>query len=169
MSVPNAIRDDPDSYFLEEDVDVAAWVGPQIIKGPKDKSQSTTYVKLPTGADFLTLLLKHCSLSKEQRYHQIIPYMERDEEKQPMSTAGIERAAYMQLHQSAPAPNKGKKPLTGNKAYNKQREPVLPYSGEPPSGEPDVEMSAPTVVGASGTLSDESTMNIDHELNDLYE
>ncbi|KIJ49881.1 hypothetical protein M422DRAFT_246252 [Sphaerobolus stellatus SS14] len=89
----------------------------------------------------------------------------------------------MQLQQSAPALNKGKKLLTGNsqskssahtsqpakirqssqqqldadlEAYNKQCEPVLPYSDEPPISEPGVEMIAPTIVGTSGTLPDES-------------
>ncbi|KIJ48014.1 hypothetical protein M422DRAFT_248165 [Sphaerobolus stellatus SS14] len=213
MSVPNTIRDDPDSYFLKEDVDVVAWliadiphpafmhqmkvifgsrlnfetiltrwitdsstpirIGPHITKGPIDKTQTT--------------------ITDLQSYYALYG---KDEEKRPMSAAGVERAAYMLLHQSAPAPNKGKKPLTGTsqskpsahtlqpaklrqsshqrldadlEAYHKQCEPVLPYSDEPPSGEPDVEMHAPTAVGAHSTLPDESTMNIDHELDDLYE
>ncbi|KIJ42776.1 hypothetical protein M422DRAFT_253862 [Sphaerobolus stellatus SS14] len=217
MSVPNAVRDDPDGYSLKEDAFIGfhsnlltphpqqAWwitdastpirVGSHILKGHKDSSQVTAPVKLPTGADFLTLLLKHCSLSKEQTYNHIILYMKRDEEKLPMSTAAVERAAYMQLHQSVPALNKGKKLLTGNsqskssahapqpvkirqsrqqqldadlEAYNKQCEPVLPYSEEPPIGEPDEEKIAPTIVGASGTLISESTMNVDPEIEDLY-
>ncbi|KIJ42603.1 hypothetical protein M422DRAFT_254042 [Sphaerobolus stellatus SS14] len=253
MSVPNAIRDDPNGYFLEKDIDVAAWLnkiitdnsrlvfmhcmktvfgshltfetifsefdsnslwpefqqtcwitdastpvrlGSQIIKGTKDKAQTSEPVRLPQGAEFLALLLKHGSLSRELIYEQIIPYMERDEEKRPMSAAAMERAAYMLLHQSAPAPNKGKKPLTDYnqskpvahasqpaklrqsshqqldadlEAYNNEREPILPYSEEPPSGEPDVEMHGPTSVGAHGTLPDESTMHVDPELEDLYE
>ncbi|KIJ54594.1 hypothetical protein M422DRAFT_240663 [Sphaerobolus stellatus SS14] len=230
MSVPNAIRDDPNSYFLEEDIDVVAchltfetifsgfnsnllrpefqqscWitdastpvrVGSQIIKGTKEKAQSTETVRLPQGAEFLALLLKHCSLSREQIYDHIIPYMERDEEKQPMSATAMERAAYISLHQSTPAPNKGKKSLTGPsqskpsphaaqpakleqsshqqldadlEAYNNAHEPILPYSEEPPSGEPDVEMHGPATGVVHGTLPDESTMNVDPELDDLYE
>ncbi|KIJ41828.1 hypothetical protein M422DRAFT_255152 [Sphaerobolus stellatus SS14] len=175
MSVPNAIRDDPDGYFLEEDSSLAAvsilrrYLVSQIIKGTKDNTQTTTSVRLSHGAEFLTLLLKHCSLSRAQIYNHIILYMERDEEKRPMSAAGMEQATYMLLHQSAPAPNKGKKLLTGHKAYNNQREPILPYSEEPPSGEPDVEMHGPTAVGVRGTLPEESTMNIDPEMEDLYE
>ncbi|KIJ43687.1 hypothetical protein M422DRAFT_252929 [Sphaerobolus stellatus SS14] len=210
MSIPNAIRDHDNHYFLKEnafmhqmkavfgshlnfesifsgfssnsltphqqmrwitDVSTPIRVGSQIIKGCKDNSQ----VPAPI-------------------YNQIIPYMERDGEKRPRSTAGVERAAYMQLHQSVPAPTKGKKPLTGSSQskssahtsqaakigqsslqwldanlddYNQQCEPPLPYNDEPPTGEPDVEMSAPTHVGASGTLPDESAMNLDHELDDL--
>ncbi|KIJ27460.1 hypothetical protein M422DRAFT_271372 [Sphaerobolus stellatus SS14] len=226
MSVPNTIRNDPNSYFLKEDVDIAAWlnkiiadnscsafmhrmksvfgsrfnfetifsefdsnllrpdfqqmqwitdssmpvrVGSQITKGTKDKAQTTEPVHLPQGAEFLTLLLKHCALSRAQIYDHIIPYMEWDEEKRPMSATGMERAAYMLLHQSAPAPNKGKKLLTGTKAYNNQHEPILPYSEAPPSGEPDVEMHGPPAVGVRGTLPDESTMNVDPEIEDLYE
>ncbi|KIJ31485.1 hypothetical protein M422DRAFT_266863 [Sphaerobolus stellatus SS14] len=242
-SVPNAIRDNPDGYFLKEDIDVAAWlnkiiadnsrpafmnrmktvfgshltfetifsefdsnllrpecqqmcwitdssmpvrIGFQITKGTKDKAQTTEPVCLPQGAEFLALLLKHCSLSREQIYTHIIPYMERDEEKRPMSAAAMD----------APAPNKGKKPLTGSsqskptahalqpaklrqsshqrldanlEAYNNEREPILPYSGEPPSHEPDVEMHGPTAIGACGTLTEESTINVDPEIEDLYE
>ncbi|KIJ52126.1 hypothetical protein M422DRAFT_243721 [Sphaerobolus stellatus SS14] len=253
MSVPNAIRDDSEGYFLEEDIDVAAWiskistdiprstfmhqmkvvfgsplnvemvfsgfemnslipnhhsmrwitdsstpirVGSQINKGHKNESQVPAPVKLLTGAEFLTLVLKHCSFSKEQIYTQIIPYMERDDEKWSYSTAGMEHAAYMQLHHHPPTPNKGKRPMTGSlqsqltahalqpaktgessqqrldvdlDVYHQAREPVLPYDEEPPHGVPDVEMSTPVVTGASSTLHDESTMNIDHELHDLYD
>ncbi|KIJ55687.1 hypothetical protein M422DRAFT_240307 [Sphaerobolus stellatus SS14] len=253
MSIPNAIRDDSDGYFLEEDVDAAAWiskvsldishptfmhqmkvvfgsrlnfetafsgfpsnllqpnhqasmwitncstplqVGSQIIKGHQDKSQVPASVKLPTGPDFLALVLKHCSLSKEQIYNRIIPYMERHEEKQPCSTTGTEHAAYMQLNQCSPAPNKGKQPVTGSlqsclsvhaptlaktgessqqrldadlDSYNQAHEPALPYNEGPPSGTPDMEMHVPVVTGTSGTLPNESTTNVDQELDDLYE
>ncbi|KIJ55037.1 hypothetical protein M422DRAFT_241123 [Sphaerobolus stellatus SS14] len=253
MSVPNAIRDDAKGYFLEEDIDVAAWLnkiiannsrpafmsrmkavfgsslafetifsgfdsnslkpafqqlcwitdtstpirlGSQITKGTKGKSQTAEAVKIPQGSEFLALILKHCSLSREQVYEQIIPYMERDEEKRPMSAASRERAAYMSLHQTPPAPNKGKKPLTGSsqsnpsphaaqpvktgqssqqrldaelEVYNNECEPILPYSEEPPSGEPDVEMHGSAPESACGTLPDESTINVDLDLEDLYE
>ncbi|KIJ53271.1 hypothetical protein M422DRAFT_242406 [Sphaerobolus stellatus SS14] len=253
MSIPNTIRVDPDGYFLEEDIDVAAWlskitpdiphqafmyqmkavfgshlnfetafsgfdsnslipnhqqtqwitdcsipirVGSHIKKGHNGNPLAPVPVKLPNGSDFLMLILKHCSLSKEQICEHIIPYMERDDEKRPFSAAGLERAAYMQLHQGVPAPNKGKEPLTGPiqsrptahtrqpaktgessqqrldadlDAYNQSHDPVLPYEEEPPRGAPDVEMSAPVSTGASCTLPDESAMNLDHELDDLYE
>ncbi|KIJ37759.1 hypothetical protein M422DRAFT_259592 [Sphaerobolus stellatus SS14] len=91
--------------------------------------------------------------------------------------AGMECAACMQLHHHTPAPNKGKRPLTGSlqsriMAHAQQPakaacEPMLPYEEEPPRSAPDVEMSAPVITGASSTLHDESTMNIDHELDDL--
>ncbi|KIJ49031.1 hypothetical protein M422DRAFT_246813 [Sphaerobolus stellatus SS14] len=150
-------------------------VGSQITKGCKDKSQVAVPVNLPTGSDFLTLILKHCSLSKEQIYTQIIPYMERDGEKQLYSTAGLEHAAYMQICQCAPAPNKGKKPLTGSiqskylahalqlakagessrqrldvelDAYNQLHEPALPYDEELPHGVSDIEMSTPKAITA---------------------
>ncbi|KIJ47321.1 hypothetical protein M422DRAFT_249170 [Sphaerobolus stellatus SS14] len=253
MSVPNAIRDDSDGYFLEEDVDIVAWiskvssdishptfmhqmkvvfgsrlnfetafsgfplnllcpnhqasrwitdcstplrVGSQIIKGHQDKSQMPASMKLPTGPDFLALVLKHCSLTKEQIYNKIIPYMERHEEKRPCSAAGTECAAYMQLNQCPPAPNKGKRPVTGSlqsrlsvhaptpaktgessqqwldadlDSYNQVHELALPYNEGPPSGTPDVEMHVPVVTGTSSTLPNESTMNVDQELDDLYE
>ncbi|KIJ52215.1 hypothetical protein M422DRAFT_243819 [Sphaerobolus stellatus SS14] len=166
-----------------------------IPKGLKGKSQDVESVKIPTGSDFLKLILDHCSLSKEQIYNKIIPYMIRDEEKHPLSAAALECAAYMMLRQHPPAPNKGKKPVTGRsqstssvhapqsakvrqssqqrldanlEAYNQHRELVLPYSDEPPSGEPESEPSAPPTLGGSSTLPDESTMDIDPEIGDLY-
>ncbi|KIJ34020.1 hypothetical protein M422DRAFT_263979 [Sphaerobolus stellatus SS14] len=252
MSIPNAIRDDCDSYFLEEDIDIVAWIskissditrpafmyqmkvvfgsrinfdmafsgfdpnllradheatmwltdsatplriGSQIIKGRTSKSQTPAYEKLPKGPDFLALILKHCSLTKEQIYTCIIPYMERHEGKWPCSAAGSERAAYMHINQCPPAPNKGKRPMIGSlqsrlsvhaptpaqtgessqqcldadlESYNQVHEPVLPYDEAPPSGTPDVEMDIPVVAGTSGTLNNDGTMNVDPELEDLY-
>ncbi|KIJ46704.1 hypothetical protein M422DRAFT_249869 [Sphaerobolus stellatus SS14] len=233
MSVPNAIRDDNDGYFLEEDIDVAAWIskisadisrstfmyqmkvvfadheatmwitdsstplriGSHIAKGRTSKSQTTSSEKLPKGPDFLALILNHCSLTKEQIYTRIIPYMIQHEEKRPCSAAGSERAAYMHFNQCPPAQHKGKRPVTGSlqscisvhaptlaktgessqqrldtdlDSYNQVRELVLPYEEVPPSGNPDVEMDVSTVADNSDTLPNESTMYVDPELEDLY-
>ncbi|KIJ38537.1 hypothetical protein M422DRAFT_258913 [Sphaerobolus stellatus SS14] len=230
MSVPNAIRDDADSYFLKEDIDVAAWLNKiiaetpvrgfnsnslrpgyqqtqwitdsstpirlcsQIVKGTKDKAQTTEPVRLPQGSEFLALILKHCSLSREQIDEHIIPYMERDEEKCPMSAAASERATYLLLTLRPPASHKGKRPMTGASkprstvhaptpaktgessqqrldvdldSYNQVREPVLPYEEAPPSSEPETGDNVPLPVGTSSTLHNESTMDIDQEF-DIY-
>ncbi|KIJ29487.1 hypothetical protein M422DRAFT_269146 [Sphaerobolus stellatus SS14] len=53
-------------------------------------------------------------------------------------------------------------------SYNQVREPVLPYDEAPPSDTPDMEMDVPAVAGTSSTLHNESTMNVDPELDDLY-
>ncbi|KIJ28412.1 hypothetical protein M422DRAFT_270271 [Sphaerobolus stellatus SS14] len=97
--------------------------------------------------------------------------MERHEEKRPCSTTGTERAAYMQLNQRSPAPHKGSQQQldTDLDSYHQMHELILPYEEGPPSGVPDVEMHVPAVAGTSGTLPNESTMNVDHELDDLYE
>ncbi|KIJ23324.1 hypothetical protein M422DRAFT_276122 [Sphaerobolus stellatus SS14] len=222
MSVPNALREDSEGYFLEQDVDLAAWltkvigdlprqavmlrmkdvfgsrtnfdtlhrscwltdaslplrIGSQITKGIKGKTQIES-VKIPEGPEFLKLVLEHCSLSREQIYHQIIPYMIRDDEKWPFSSAAIERAAYMALREQEKAPYKGKKPATANRqskpsvhaptpaktgessrqqldvdleSYGQAREQVLPYDEAPPSGEPDAGEIAPPAEGANSTL-----------------
>ncbi|KIJ38262.1 hypothetical protein M422DRAFT_259171 [Sphaerobolus stellatus SS14] len=94
-----------------------------------------------------------------------------------------------------PAPNKGKKLVAGSlqsqlllhvptpaktgesskqrldtdlESYNQVREPVLPYDEAPPSGEVETGDNAPPHAGASSTLPDESTMDIDPELYDIY-
>ncbi|KIJ42718.1 hypothetical protein M422DRAFT_254167 [Sphaerobolus stellatus SS14] len=237
MSILNTVRDKYEGYFLEEDVDVAAWinkvaadiprttfmyqlkvyqmkvvfgscinfemafnefdknsfiphhqtmqwitdvstplqVGSQIRKGCKNDSQVLASVKLPTGPEFLSLILKHCSLSIEQIYTQIIPYMERDNEKWPCSATGSEHAAYMQIHQCAPAPNKGKKPMTGSlqsriAAHAQQlARTALPYDEVPPSRVPDVEMNALVMTGVRSTFHDESAIHLDTELDDIYD
>ncbi|KIJ43453.1 hypothetical protein M422DRAFT_253336 [Sphaerobolus stellatus SS14] len=251
MSVPNALREDNDGYFLEQDVDVAAWltkvigelprqaimlrmksvfgsrtnfetacygfdpnlfcaemhrsrwlmdgslplrIGSQIAKGIKGKSQIES-VKIPEGPEFLKLVLEHCSLSREQIYNQIIPYMIRDDEKRPFSSATVERAAYMALCEQEKAPYKGKKPVTANRqskpsvhaltpaktgessqqrldadleTYGQAREQVLPYDEAPPSGEPATGEISPQAGGANNTLYDESTMDINQIVEDIY-
>ena len=52
--------------------------------------------------------------------------------------------------------------------YNQVCEPILPYSEEPPSSGPSVEMGAPGPTGADSTPRNESTM--DHDItDDLYQ
>ncbi|KIJ37904.1 hypothetical protein M422DRAFT_259520 [Sphaerobolus stellatus SS14] len=228
MSIPNAIRDNSDSYFLEEDVDITVWISKiavdisrlafmaqmktvfrshdnfdtafsgfskDLLQGSHQQSQNTISEKLPKGPDFLALVLEHCSLTREQIYTCIIPYMIQHEEKRPCSGAGSECATYMHLNQRPPASNKGKGPMTGSlqsclsvhmptpaktgesiqqwldadlDSYNQVHELVLPYEEAPPSSNPDVEMDVATVAENSGTLPDESTMYVDPELEDLY-
>ncbi|KIJ52453.1 hypothetical protein M422DRAFT_243236 [Sphaerobolus stellatus SS14] len=252
MSVPNALRDDNEGYFLEEDIDVAVWIskvsadipcstfmeqmkvvfgsrdsfdtafsgfdknllgadhqatmwitdsatplrlGNHIVKGSSSKSQANKPEKLPKGPDFLALVLEHCVLTRTQIYGHIIPYMIRHEAKRPCSRAGSERAAYMHLALHLPAPHKGKRPMTvslqsrlsvhaptpvqtGESSrqrldadldkYNQVHEPVLPYEEEPPRGEPEVGDMAPLSVGANKTLPEESHMDVDPELDDIY-
>ncbi|KIJ29676.1 hypothetical protein M422DRAFT_268904 [Sphaerobolus stellatus SS14] len=249
MSVPNVLREDNDGYFLEEDIDVAAWlnkvigelpcqaimtcmkaifgnrinfetvfsgfdsnllcaemhqkrwitdastplrIGSHVTKGIKGKAQIDS-VQIPTGPDFLALVLEHCSLSREQIYTKIIPYMIRDDAKRPFSAAAVERAAHMALRQQEQAPYKGKHIATGNsqskpsvhaptpakagvssrqqldadlEVYGQVREQVLPYEEAPPSGEPEVEDTAS--AGVHKTLHDESNMDVDPELDDIY-
>ncbi|KIJ32585.1 hypothetical protein M422DRAFT_265608 [Sphaerobolus stellatus SS14] len=169
-------------------------IGSQITKGIKGRTQIET-VKILEGPEFLKLVLEHCSLSREQIYHQIILYMIWDDEKWPLSSAAIERAAYMALREQEKAPYKGKKPATANRqskpsvhaptpaktgessrqqldadleSYGQAREQVLPYDEAPPSGEPDAGEIAPPPGGANITLYDESTMDIDHIVEDIY-
>ncbi|KIJ33925.1 hypothetical protein M422DRAFT_264063 [Sphaerobolus stellatus SS14] len=230
MSVPNALREDNDGYFLEQDVDVAAWLTKvigelprlaimlrmkgmfgshtnfetacygfnpnlfQITKGIKGKAQIES-VKIPEGPEFLKLVLEHCSLSREQIYNQIIPYMIRDDEKRPVSSVAVECATYMALREQEKAPYKGKKPATANRqskpsvhaptpaktdessrqqldadleTYGQACEQVLPYDEAPPSEEPAAGEIAPPAGGASSTLYDESTMDIDQIVEDIY-
>ncbi|KIJ54267.1 hypothetical protein M422DRAFT_241515 [Sphaerobolus stellatus SS14] len=230
MSVPNALREDNNGYFLEQDIDVAAWltkviavptlirlvthstricsarrcigadaslplrIGSQIAKGIKGKAQIES-VKIPEGPEFLKLVLEHCSLSREQIYNQIIPYMIRDEEKRPLSSAAVERATYMALREQEKAPYKGKKPATAPRqskpavhaptpaktgessrqqldadldAYGQAREQVLPYDEAPPSSEPEAGDIAPLSGDAHSNLTDENTMDIDQIVADIY-
>ncbi|KIJ54103.1 hypothetical protein M422DRAFT_241357 [Sphaerobolus stellatus SS14] len=167
-------------------------IGSQVAKGIKGKAQIDS-VQILTGPDFLALVLEHCSLSREQIYTKIIPYMIRDDAKRPLSAAAVERAAHMALRQQEQAPYKGKHVATGNsqskplvhaptpakagessrqrldadlEAYGQAREQVLPYEEAPPSGEPEVEDTVS--AGVHNTLHDESNMDVDPELDDIY-
>ncbi|KIJ22403.1 hypothetical protein M422DRAFT_277177 [Sphaerobolus stellatus SS14] len=234
MSVPNALRDDNEGYFLEEDIDVAAWIAKvsadiprstfmeqmKVVFGSHDSfdmafsgfdknllgadhqatmwiTDSATPLRLSNHIvkDFLALVLEHCVLTRTQIYGRIIPYMIRHEAKRPCSRTGSERAAYMHLALRPPAPHKGKRPVTGSlqsrlsmhaltpvqtgessrqrldadlDKYNQVHEPVLPYEEEPPRGEPEVGDMVPPSVGADKTLPDESHMDVDPELDDIY-
>ncbi|KIJ27236.1 hypothetical protein M422DRAFT_271612 [Sphaerobolus stellatus SS14] len=159
------------------------------------KSQATKPEKLPKGPDFLALVLEHCVLTRTQIYGRIIPYMIRHEAKRLCSRAGSEHAAYMHLALCPPAPHKGKRPVTGSLQsrlsmheptpvrtgessrqrldadldnYNQVHEPVLPYEEEPPCSEPEVGDTAPPSAGANNTLPNESNMDVDPELDDIY-
>ncbi|KIJ41544.1 hypothetical protein M422DRAFT_255454 [Sphaerobolus stellatus SS14] len=118
-----------------------------------------------------------------------------DDEKWPLSLAAVECAAYMALREQEKAPYKGKKLATANRqskpsvhaptpaktgessrqwldadleTYGQAREQVLPYDEAPPSGEPDAGEIAPPAGGANSTLYDESTMDIDQIVEDIY-
>ncbi|KIJ42204.1 hypothetical protein M422DRAFT_254594 [Sphaerobolus stellatus SS14] len=224
MSIPNALRDDNDSFFLEEDIDVAAWLNKisadihrpafnsqmKVVFGSRDKfdmafsgfssnllhadhefSMWITDSSMPLRIDnTITKGKPDKSQSKSEDFPKgpdflcIIPYMICQEEKKPCSDAGA----------GLPAPNKGKRPMAGSlksrtlahaptptKAGESSKQQldtdldlsqqvhdvVLPYEEAPPSGEPGIGDNAPISAGASGTLHEESTMDIDQEI-DIY-
>ncbi|KIJ42616.1 hypothetical protein M422DRAFT_254056 [Sphaerobolus stellatus SS14] len=215
MSVPNTIRDDHDGYFLEEDIDIAAWISKvsvdiscpafmtqmKAVFGSRDnfdmafsgfsknllradhegrttKTQTTQSEKIPTGPDFLALVLEHCSLTREQICSRIIPYMIRHEAKHPCSGTGTERAAYMHLNQftvigARPTPAKtgesSRQRLDADlETYNQDREAALPYDEAPPTSEPETGDNVPPPAGTNSTLHNECTMDIDQEFDDIY-
>ncbi|KIJ40250.1 hypothetical protein M422DRAFT_256786 [Sphaerobolus stellatus SS14] len=212
MSVPNVLRDNHDSYFLEEDIDIAAWISKvavdisrsafmaqmKAVFGSRDNFDTafSGFNKNLLRVDHeATMWITSLSTPLKQIYGRIIPYMIQHEAKCPCSKAGSEHAAYMHLNQHPPAPNKDKQPVTGSlqsllsvhvptpaktgessrqrldadlESYNQVCDLVLPYDEAPPSGEPETGNTAPPSAGASSTLHEESTMDIDQELDDIY-
>ncbi|KIJ28838.1 hypothetical protein M422DRAFT_269796 [Sphaerobolus stellatus SS14] len=166
----NSLKPEYQQMCWITDSSTPIWLGSQITKGTKSKSQTTESVKIPQGSEFLALILKHCSLSREQTYEHIIPYMERDEEKRPMIAAAMERARLSAHVPTAVQTGESSQQRldTDLDSYNQVRELVLPYDEAPPSGTPDVEMDVRAVAGTSSTLHNESTMHVDPELEDLY-
>ncbi|KIJ49879.1 hypothetical protein M422DRAFT_246247 [Sphaerobolus stellatus SS14] len=183
----NLLKLDHEATMWITDSSTPLRIGTHIVKGRPPKSQDTKPERLPTGPDFLALVLEHCALTRAQIYGQIIPYMIRHEAKRACSCAGSERAAYMHLNQCPPAPHKGKRPVTASLQsrlsahaltpvqtgesshqrldedldnYNQVHDPVIPYE-EPPSSEPMTGEVAPTVADANSSLPDENSMDID--------
>ncbi|KIJ48677.1 hypothetical protein M422DRAFT_247538 [Sphaerobolus stellatus SS14] len=200
MSIPNAIRDNDDCYFLKEDVDVAAWLSKITADVPHQVFMHQMKAMFGSHLNFESMFSGFSSNSLTPHHQQKwwITNASTPIRVGSQIIKGCKDNSQVSapLHQSGPAPTKGKKPLTGSSQskslahtsqpakirqssqqqldadlddYNQQCEPPLPYTDEPPTSKPDVEMSAPTHVGASGTLPDESAMNIDHELDDLYD
>ncbi|KIJ28082.1 hypothetical protein M422DRAFT_270660 [Sphaerobolus stellatus SS14] len=200
MSVPNALREDSDGYFLKEDIDIAAWLNkvigeiprqaimirvkaifgnrinfetvfsgsdPNLLCGIKGKTQIDT-AQILNGSDFLMLILNHCSLSREQIYNKVIPYMIRDDVKRSLSAAAVERAAHMALRNQQNALYKGKSLVTGTSQSKSSVHALTPAKTAPPSGEPESGETAPPSGGATSTLHDESTMDINQIVADIY-
>ncbi|KIJ29693.1 hypothetical protein M422DRAFT_268817 [Sphaerobolus stellatus SS14] len=131
MSVPNALRDDGEGYFLEEDIDVAVWISKvavdvshpafmeqmKVVFGSRDNFDmafSGFTMNLLRVDHEAAMWITDSSTPLAQIYGRIIPYMIRHEAKQPCSHAGSERATYMHLNQCPPAPHKGKQPVTAS-------------------------------------------------------
>ncbi|KIJ55727.1 hypothetical protein M422DRAFT_240346 [Sphaerobolus stellatus SS14] len=181
------LRADHESSMWITDLSTPLRIGDNITKGKPRKPQNNTE-DFPKGPDFLLLVLKHCALSRAQIYQCIIPYMMRQEEKKPCSDVGAEHKAHMRLTLKQPAPNKGKRPMAGSlrsrisahaptpaktgesskkqldaelDLFQQVRGAVLPYEEAPPSGEPE--------TGGNSILPEENTMDIDQEIDDIYD
>ncbi|KIJ51141.1 hypothetical protein M422DRAFT_244325 [Sphaerobolus stellatus SS14] len=156
MSVPNAIRDDSDGYFLEEDVDVVAWI-----------SKVSSDISCPTFMHQMKVVFGSC-LNFETAFSGFPSNLLQPNHQASRWITDCSTPFH------APTPAK-----TGESSqqqlnvdldlYHQACEPILPYEEGPPSSVPDVEMHVPAVAGTSGTLPNESIMNVDQELDDLYE
>ncbi|KIJ27709.1 hypothetical protein M422DRAFT_271065 [Sphaerobolus stellatus SS14] len=191
MSVPNTLRDNHNSYFLEEDIDVAAWISK--VAADISRSAFMDQMKAVFGSrDNFDMAFSGFDTNLLRADHEATMWIT---DLATLFHAGSERAAYMHLNQRPPAPHKGKQPVTGSLQsrlsahvptpaktgesshqrldadldnYNQVREPVLPYEEEPPSGEPEAGDTVPPSAGANNTLPDESNMDVDPELDDIY-
>ncbi|KIJ29967.1 hypothetical protein M422DRAFT_268533 [Sphaerobolus stellatus SS14] len=154
MSVPNAIRDDNDSYLLEEEAFIYQM---KVVFG-----SHLNFETLFSGFDSNSLIpsnQQYWWITDTSTYIRVGSHILKGHTDNSQVTAPP--AKIRQFRQQL---------LDADlEAYNKQHEPVIPYSEKPPIGEPDVEMIVPTIVGASSTLPYESTMNIDPEVEDLYQ
>ncbi|KIJ48010.1 hypothetical protein M422DRAFT_248158 [Sphaerobolus stellatus SS14] len=198
MSVPNALREDSEGYFLEQYVDVTAWLTKVIGELPCQAVMLCMKGIFGSRTNFETACYGFdpnlfCAEMHRSRWltDASLPLCIGSQ-----ITKGIkECAAYMALCKQEKAPYKGKKPATANRqskpsvhaltpaktgecshqwldadleSYGQVREQVLPYDEAPPSGEPDAGEIAPPSGGANSTLYDESTMDIDQIVGDIY-
>ncbi|KIJ40863.1 hypothetical protein M422DRAFT_256024 [Sphaerobolus stellatus SS14] len=162
MSVPNAIRDDSEGYFLEEDVDVAIWI-----------SKISSDIYRPTFLNQMKVVFGS-RLNFKTAFSGFPSNLLRPNHQASMRLTDCSTPLRSLLSDHALTPAKTGESSqqhldTDLDSYHQACEPVLPYDEVPPSGTLDVEMDVPAVSGTSGTLPNESTMNVDQELDDLYE
>ncbi|KIJ43779.1 hypothetical protein M422DRAFT_253034 [Sphaerobolus stellatus SS14] len=162
MSAPNAIRDDSKGYFLEEYVDVAAWIS----KVSMDISRLAfmNQMKAVFGS----------SLNFETAFSGSTSDLLRPNHEATMwlTDSSTPLQSRLSIHALTPAKTgeSSQQHLDADlDSYHQAWEPVLSYDEVLPSGTPDVEMEVPATAGTSGTLPSESTMNVVQELDDLYQ
>ncbi|KIJ54770.1 hypothetical protein M422DRAFT_240855 [Sphaerobolus stellatus SS14] len=179
MSVPNVLRENSDGYFLEEDVDVAAWLNKVIGELPcqaimlRMKDVFGSHINFETvfsGFDPNLLCaemhLLHCALVPKslRESKEKAPY----KGKKPVTGAGQPKSS---VHTPTPAKTgeSSQQQLDADlESYGQVHKQVLPYGEAPPSGEPESGETAPLSGGATSTLHDESTMDIDQIVEDIY-
>ncbi|KIJ39776.1 hypothetical protein M422DRAFT_257371 [Sphaerobolus stellatus SS14] len=203
MSVPNVLREDGNSYFLKEDVDVAAWLTQVIGELPRQSIMLRMKDVFGSRTNFDTAFIGFNPnlLCAEMHRNQWLTDASLPLHIGSQITKGIKGRTQIEtrtdLSSNHPekAPYKDKKPVTANRqskplvhaptpaktgesswqqldtdleSYGQAHEQVLPYDEAPPSGEPKSGETAPPSGGASSTLHDESTMDIDQIVDDIY-
>ncbi|KIJ41236.1 hypothetical protein M422DRAFT_255740 [Sphaerobolus stellatus SS14] len=186
-TVTNALREDSDRYFLKEDVDVTAWLNKVIGELPcqaimlrmKDVfGNHMNFEMVFSGFDPNLLCAEmhhtrwitdastplHIGSQVTKGIKGKSPY----KSKKPVTGSGQSKPS---VH--APTPTK-----TGESSwqqldaeletYGQVHKQVLPYDEAPPSGEPKSGETVPPSGGATSTLHDESTMDIDQIMEDIY-
>ncbi|KIJ45399.1 hypothetical protein M422DRAFT_251174 [Sphaerobolus stellatus SS14] len=191
MSVPNALRDDTKGYFLKEDIDVATWISKvsadisrpafmeqmKVVFGSRDNFDmafsgfATNLLKPDHEA---TMWITNSSTPLRIGTHIVMGWPPKSQDTKPEKLpTRPDFLALSRISAHALTPVK-----TGESSrqrldedldsYNQVREPVLPYEEEPPSGEPETGNTVPPSEGAKVTLTDESHMDVDPELDNIY-
>ncbi|KIJ33404.1 hypothetical protein M422DRAFT_264670 [Sphaerobolus stellatus SS14] len=120
MSAPSAIKDDSEGYFLEEDVDVAAWI-----------SKVSSDISHPTFMNQMKVLFGS-RLNFETTFSGFPSNLLRPNHQASMWITNCSTPFQQRLDVDLDS-------------YNQAHEPVLPYDEVPPSSTPDVEMEVPAV------------------------
>ncbi|KIJ55432.1 hypothetical protein M422DRAFT_240054 [Sphaerobolus stellatus SS14] len=160
MSMPNVLREDGDDYFLEEDVDVAAWLNKVIDELPRQAIMLHMKDIFGSRINFDMALVDSLRICFALRC--IGPRQE---------TCDCHRQSKPLVHALTPAKTgeSSRQQLdTDLDSYGQVREHALPYDEAPPIGEPESGETAPPSGGATSTLHDESTMDIDQIVEDIY-